>query len=187
MAAMSKQELRAYLRSLHRGQAARDAESEKLCRHILESEWFRHARVIGGYMALPREADVTPVLAEAIRQGKTLALPLCGDAPQMTLRRVASLEELAVGAYGILEPAAKLDVIPVRDVDLLLVPLEGIDRNGFRLGKGGGYYDCLLAENPVRTIGCALSWQWTEDVPHDPWDIPLTACADHAGIHHFDR
>lgn len=187
MAAMNKRELRAYLRSLHMGKAERDAQSAKLCRHILESDAFRQAKVIGGYMALPREADVTLVLTEALRQGKTLALPLCGNLPHMTLRRVGSLDELVAGAYGILEPGAQASVIPIQDVDLLLVPLEGIDLMGFRLGKGGGYYDCLLTQANVRTIGCALSWQWVERVPHDSWDIPLAACADHSGIRYFVR
>lgn len=187
MAAMNKRKLRAHLRSLHMGRDERDAQSERLCRHILQSSAFRDSRVLGGYMALPREADVTPVLKEALRQGKTVALPLCGDAPHMTLRLVSSMDDLIVGAYGILEPASNAPVISAQDVDLLLVPLEGIDAKGFRLGKGGGYYDRLLAQNDVLTIGCALTWQWAEWIPHDPWDVPLTACADQDGITFFER
>ena len=187
MAVMNKRELRVYLRSLHMGSAERDSQSERLCRHVIGSAAFRQAQVIGGYMALPREADVTPVLTEALRQGKTLALPLCGEAPHMTLRLVRSMDDLTPGAYGILEPGTQTPVIPVRDVDLLLVPLEGIDPNGFRLGKGGGYYDCLLAMGRITAIGCALTWQWTDCIPHDPWDVPLTACADSKGITFFNR
>ncbi len=187
MTAMNKKELRQYLRMQHQGQAERARQSLLLCRSILESEMYRSARVIGGYMPLRREADITPVLEDALLQGKTLALPLCGDAPYMTLRRVCSLDELVPGAYGILEPRADAPEIPVQELDLLLVPLEGIDRKGFRLGKGGGYYDCLLSAARVPTLGCALSWQWTEAVPHEAWDIPLKACADCRGIHRFDN
>lgn len=187
MTAMNKKALRQYLRTQHQGLAERDRQSLLLCRCIVESEMYRAARVIGGYMPLPREADITPVLQDALRQGKTLALPLCGDAPHMTLRCVRSLDELVPGAYGILEPRADAPMIPVQEIDLLLVPLEGIDRQGFRLGKGGGYYDCLLAAAEIPTLGCALTWQWMEAVPHEAWDVPMKACADCRSIHDFDN
>lgn len=187
MTAMNKREMRAYLHSLHEGQAVRDEQSAALCRHILLSDAYREARVIGEYMPMPREADITPVLEDALRRGKTVALPLCGDAPHMTLNRIASLDELVPGKYGILEPAHEAPMIPVRNVELLLIPLEGIDQAGFRLGKGGGYYDSLLAEADITAIGCALSWQWVDKVPRDSWDKPLSACADMYGIHWFKR
>ena len=186
MIAMNKKELRRYLRGQYPGADELERQSDLLCRNILKSGMYQSARVIGGYMPLPREADITPVLLDALRQGKTLALPLCGDAPHMTLRRVGSLDELVKGAYGILAPHQDAPVIPVQELDLLLVPLEGIDRQGFRLGKGGGYYVCLLSAARVPTLGCALSWQWTEAVPHEEWDVRLNACADCNGIHHFD-
>lgn len=180
-----KAALRRLLRSLHEGPEARARESEALCGHILNSAWYRDAQVVGGYMPLPREADVTAVLRDVLSSGRTLALPLCGMAPQMTLRRVTSLEELVPGAYGIPEPGEESEIIPVDALDLLLVPLEGIDPSGMRLGKGGGYYDCLLAGRSVRTMGCALSWQRAAHIPAQEWDRPLTACADRDGIHIF--
>lgn len=186
MTAMNKREWRALLRSRHEGADARDAQSALLCQHILNSDEYKAAHVIGGYMPLPREADVLPVLRDALAQGKTLALPLCGQPPRMTLRRVNTLETLIPGAYGILEPRSDTEMIPVEQVDLLLVPLEGIDQDGYRLGKGGGYYDCLLAGAKIKTIGCALTWQWADHLPQDRWDQPLYACADKVGLHYFE-
>lgn len=185
MTAMNKRQLRAQLRLCHEGREARDLQSTEICRHILNYPEYMDARIVGGYMPLPHEADITPVLLDALEKGKTLALPLCGEAPHMTLRAVSSMEELVPGAYGIPEPKADAPVIPVEEVDLLLVPLEGIDRAGFRLGKGGGYYDCLLSGAEVLTVGCAMSWQWMEQLPRESWDKPLSACADMVGIHFF--
>lgn len=180
---------KALLRRLTRSQALdsekRAQESAAICRHILESAWYREARVIGGYMPMQREADVLPVLQDALASGRTVALPLCGEAPHMTLRRVSSLEELRTGAYGIAEPGEDTQIIPVEEIGLLLTPLEGIDPKGMRLGKGGGYYDCLLAGRNVRTMGCVLSWQKVDCVPAQPWDQPLAACADRNGIRYF--
>ena len=103
----------------------------------------------------------------------------------MTLRRVRSLEELVPGAYGIPEPGGDTEIIPLSAVSLLIVPLEGIDRRGMRLGKGGGYYDRLLEGSQVMTLGAVMSWQWEEKVPAMPWDRPLRAAADCRGIHLF--
>lgn len=177
--------LRQQLRSLYAGKAERDRQSEKLCGHIQQSALYRQAKVIGGYMPLPREADITPVLTDALETGKTLALPLCGEAPHMSLRRIHALSDLVPGRYGLLEPGEETEIIPVDALDLLLVPLEGIDPSGMRLGKGGGYYDRLLAEKEIPTLGCALGWQWTAHVPAQPWDRALSACADEDGIHIF--
>lgn len=187
MTAMNKRQLRSHLRSLHEGRALRDMQSAEICRHIMNFPAYQNARIVGGYVPLSHEADITPVLLDALETGKTLALPLCGEAPHMTLRAVPSMGALVPGAYGILEPCADAPVIPVKEVDLLLVPLEGIDREGFRLGKGGGYYDCLLAGADVMTVGCALSWQRLTHLPREPWDKPLSACADMDGIHVFER
>ena len=184
---MNKRELRQFLRAQHRGEDVRNLESTLLCEHILACSVFQSAQVVGGYMPLTREADVMPVITAALRQGKTLFLPLCDRAPHMTMHVVSSLEELRVGSYGILEPAADAPILPPEKIDLLLVPLEGIDHEGFRLGKGGGYYDRLLSLADIPTIGCALSWQWTEHVPREPWDKPLCACADYTGIRWFNR
>lgn len=187
MTAMNKPQLRAYLRSLHEGREARDVQSEALCRHILNSAAYQEARIVGGYMPMLREANIMPVLTDVLKAGKILALPLCDEPPVMTLRMVASLNDLAPGAYGIIEPRRDAPVIPAQEVDFLLVPLEGVDQDGFRLGKGGGYYDRLLANGDVTAIGCALSWQWVKTIPREPWDKPLSACADANGLHVFKR
>ena len=156
-----------------------------ICRHILLHPWYASAQVVGGYVPLKWEADVTEVLRHVIASGRTLALPLCGAKGAMTLRRVRSLEELIPGAYGIPEPMEDSEIIDAADVSLLLTPLEGIDLTGMRLGKGGGYYDRLLAGKSVRTMGCALSWQWTGRVPQERWDRPLCACCDPQGVQIF--
>ncbi len=187
MTATVKKQLRSALRALHRGKEIRDAQSAEICRHILSSDAYKNAHVIGGYMSLPWEADILPVLEDALAQGKTLAMPLCGPAPHMTLRRVAAISDLRPGAYGIPEPSVHAPIIPADAVELLLVPLEGIDRQGFRLGKGGGYYDALLTGRQVQTIGCALSWQWVDALPREQWDQPLKACADENGLHYFTK
>lgn len=182
---MTKGELRRALRAASPGGEARDRESLLLCAHVTDWEPYRRARVVGGYMPLPWEADITPLLLDALREGKTLALPRCLEGGGLCFHRVNGLDGLRRGAYGLPEPGEDAPVVGAGEIELLLVPLEGISASGVRLGKGGGYYDRLLAACPALTLGAALSWQWTEDIPRDPWDRPLYACACAEGIRIF--
>ena len=134
MGTMNKRELRFLLRSKHQGPVARDRESAAICAHVLKSEMYQSAMVIGAYMPLHREADIGLVLADVLKQRKTLVLPRCEKPPVMTMRKVASLQELCSGSYGVWEPPRTSEVIPPEQIDLLLVPMEGIDKDGWRLG-----------------------------------------------------
>ena len=185
MTSMNKLELRRYLRALHEGPQERARQSLLLCAHVISSPEYKNARILGAYMPMAHEADVTPVILDALRHGKQVALPRCWKAPHMDFHLIQTMDDLVVGTYGILEPAASAPILPASCLDLLLVPLEGIDNEGFRLGKGGGYYDCLLAGSKLRTMGCAMSWQQVSRLPRDQWDQPLQACADQFRIKHF--
>ncbi len=182
MTLMTKREMRILLRNRRANDEVQREQSGMICCHILNSEAYRQAKVIEGYVPLKHEADITPVMKHALQSGKTLVLPRCRKKPQMTLHRITSLEELKSGAYGIPEPPDDAPMLPVDDVDLVLVPLEGIDQKGYRLGKGGGYYDWLLGGRHIPTMGCALRWQMVDELPKDAWDIPLKMCATPDGI-----
>ena len=187
MTAVNKEELRQFIRQNGGNSQERNAQSLQICRNILQSDLYQTSKVIVGYMPLPREADIVPVLEAALKTGKKVALPLCGKAPFMSLRYVSSLGDLTRGAYGIPEPSIDAPVCDEAAADLVLVPLEGIDRNGCRLGKGKGYYDCLLKKTPAFTLGCALTWQIVDNVPTSPWDVPVKARVDMNGIYRYNN
>ncbi len=182
-----KQALRRAIRQAFPGKASRDDQSIALCRHVMAWEPYRRAEVIAGYMPMGHEADVTALLLDALASGKVLALPRCDAPGRMTFRRVNSLEELIPGAYGLPEPTPDAPAVPPADIDLMLVPLEAISRKGQRLGKGGGYYDRVLARWQGLSLGVALAHQWVEDMPCCRWDMPIRACADAEGINLFDK
>lgn len=187
MRASNKTEVRRSVRAAFPGQVRRAEESAALCQHVIHWRDYQLARVIGGYMPLAWEADITPLLMDVLASGRMLTLPRIESDGMMTFRRVCSMTELVPGALGILEPSAAAEKIPVSLIDLLLVPLEAIDSCGKRLGKGGGYYDRLLVGTPPVTLGMVLSWQWVEDVPCERWDKPLSAAADCHGIRLFNH
>jgi len=177
-----KKSIRKAVRQAFPGREERDRQSAALCAQVLAWERYRQARVIGGYMPMAHEADVTPILLDALAAGKKLVLPRCGRPPEMSFHRVSDLAELTCGAYGLLEPPREAENVPPEEIDLLITPLEAIDRRGMRLGKGGGYYDCLLAERSIFTLGMALDHQWAQTLPAESWDRPLRAAAGTDGI-----
>lgn len=187
MSETEKRALRAAVRARFPGPGPRDRESLLICAHVLSWPVYHRARTVAGYMPLPWEADAMPILTDALASGKTLLLPRVEGERLMTLRRVDSLDRLAANRWGLLEPPEDAPVAPAGAAELLLAPLEAVDRQGARLGKGGGYYDALLEQRTGLTLGLALSWQRVERVPREPWDKPLDAVADTDGITIFER
>ena len=112
-------------------------------------------------------------LAEALMaEGKTVCLPRAVDRMgTMEFRGWAPGEALEDGPFGTRNPAPEA---PLCHPDAIIAPLLAFDGRLMRLGQGGGYYDRAFAryEHALR-IGLAWSVQQVEEVPADPWDMPL--------------
>ncbi|MBI1840317.1 MAG: 5-formyltetrahydrofolate cyclo-ligase [Verrucomicrobia bacterium] len=153
--------------------------SHALCERILRSGIWSSARVILAFSPLPREPDIRPLLAAALREGKTLGLPrLASDAEVYAPARVRSLEgDLAPGAHGILEPRPECEPMPTNPLDLVLVPGVGFDLGLGRLGRGLGHYDRMLAGATGIRCGVAFDWQVAASVPLEPHDVRMHCLA----------
>lgn len=178
-----KAALRKTIRSRFPGDEARNAESMALCAQLMGSDVYQKAACVAAYMPMRREIDVTPILRDVLQTGKRLLLPRVTGDGVMTFREITDLDQLVKGSFGLLEPAEDAPAVPLSEADLLLVPIEGIDRNGYRLGKGGGYYDRALPDYGHIAAAIVASWQWTDDVPHEAWDVRLTLAVDQYGLH----
>jgi len=118
---------------------------------------------------------VLPVLSVLAERGQVTALPVVVNrkAP-LVFRRWAPGDVLEDGLYGTRHPPASAD--EVRPV-CLLVPLLAFDRQGARLGYGGGFYDrtlaALRAAGPVVAVGVAYAGQEVDALPAEPHDERL--------------
>ena len=81
--------------------------------------------------------------------------------------------------------------IRVHGLSLLLVPVVGIDREGYRLGQAGGYYDATLSAMKHRlqakTIGVGFACQLVDRLPHEAHDVPLDSFVSERGALAFRR
>ena len=95
--------------------------------------------------------------------------------------RAPEWEALAPGAFGILEPTTAPEAL--RASDVVFVPGVAFDRNGGRLGRGGGHYDRAFppgAEAPW-LVGVGYSFQWVAEIPRDSRDRCVDAIVTEHG------
>jgi len=90
---------------------------------------------------------------------------------------------MRLGAFGILEPRHDLPIMDLQNIDLILIPAIACDRQGYRLGYGGGFYDRWLPNSTGHKIGIIFEQFYLDEIPSDIWDIPLEAIATESMIY----
>ena len=156
--------------------------SERLASYLCKKSVFINAQKIGFYIANDGEIDPAELMTSAKNLNKQCFLPIVGPNKTNNLYfgPFDANTKLKPNRYGILEPS--LDegkTVFARSLDVLFMPLVGFDRQGNRIGMGGGYYDRALAfmkeqENPSLTlVGLAHSIQEVSQISSQSWDIPL--------------
>jgi 5-formyltetrahydrofolate cyclo-ligase len=145
--------------------------------------------VVSFYMPIGSELDPRPLFRALAERGATGVLPViekCGE--PLVFRAYRDGDELEEKRWGIREPLASQ---PVRDPDILLLPMLAFDDAGWRLGYGGGFYDrtlqALRANKTVVAIGLAYDEQRLENVVHADYDEPLDCVLTPSALKRFQR
>jgi len=120
---------------------------------------FRAARSFLLYAPMPDEVDITPLIDGLLAAGRCVFLPVCrpGRAEFDAVSIRSRAEDLVPGRFGIMAPRPGLVPADSGDVDFTLVPGLAFDRRGYRVGRGGGYYDRFLAKLGDRSVRVALA------------------------------
>jgi 5-formyltetrahydrofolate cyclo-ligase len=171
---------KAFVRNL--SDADRTLLERRLAEHL--TSLCAGAKVVGGYSPLGSEISPRLAMEEARAVGAIVAFPAFSN-PAKPFRFLAG-DPSAGGMFGILQPKA---TAPPVEPDLILVPLIAVDGRGTRLGRGKGHYDRVLA--PLRRKGARLigvGWplqRLSEEIPRDPWDVPMDAFVSPEGLEWF--
>ena len=128
------------------------------------------------YLSMKSEVETFGLLDILLHQEKIVCAPVV-DTRQLALtpRQIRNPKiELVRHPYGLLEPNATCPILPISQLQLIVVPGIAFDANGYRLGYGKGFYDRFLAKCPdaVR-VGLAYQMQIVEDTSPQTWDIPV--------------
>lgn len=171
---MDKKELRQMVRQKKRAMTDEEIQmkSDLLEEKFLNSEAYRNAKAIYGYLPYNQEVRTVSMLQRALDDGKRVAVPkVYGD--EMRFIWMTDLSQVAKGYAGIPEPVADA---PVADDSHALVLMPGLafDREGHRIGYGGGFYDKFLTEEPEHpTLALCYDFQVFQEVKTEEFDIPV--------------
>ena len=185
-----RKNFRSYRRSINQKQRA-DFE----CKIINEIEAFHSKKawkIIASYSAQDGEPNIAAWHASAIEQGSLILLPRVKGDRKMTFHTYQRESELEFGKYDIAEPRANSEVIAKEKIDCFLMPLVSYDKQGNRLGMGGGYYDTYLSDYKQTKrpflLGIAFSNQFSsERLPTVKTDIKLDGVVNEKGFFCFNH
>lgn len=149
------------------------------CARLIRSVAFARASRVMLYMPMRSEVDVISVALEAFRLGKSVCVPrVDGSRKTMNAVEITSFDDESMDSDSLGVRAPKVgQEIPHEEIDLVIVPGVAFDMHGFRLGRGGGYYDRYLARfsRNTATIGVCFDIQFVEEIPTEPTDIAVHA------------
>ena len=179
--------LRAELRARLRERRAALAPAERIAAAqalptILERiPEFLTDRRTAGYWAVAGELPLLALMPGLRERGQAWHLPLLGEDGTLRFAAWQPGAPIEPNRYGIPEPRDGRDhALRADELDVVLVPLLGFDRNGHRLGFGGGWYDRSFAFLRGREgigrpllVGVGYAMQEVERIPVEPWDVPL--------------
>ena len=161
----------------------------------LLKRYIKKGRKIGVYWPMGSELRLDGFVRVAQKRGAKLYLPYI----EPRSRRMwftpypadGVKQERKRGRAKLHVPQFAGHKIRVHGLSILLVPIVGIDREGYRLGQAGGYYDATLSAMKHRlqakTIGVGFACQLVDRLPHEAHDVPLDGFVSERGALAFRR
>ena len=153
---------------------------------------FKAGNRVALYLPFDRETDTTALVRAARRRGVRLFVPVIVDRRRRRIRFYPLAAGTKRGVFGIAVPASLTRPVPARWLDLIVIPLVGVDTHGRRLGMGGGFYDRALQFRRHRRewsgphlVGLAFDCQRTSSSFAEAWDISLDSLATETGLQHY--
>lgn len=171
---MDKKMLRASIRDQKRAMSTEQIDylSSLLAQKFFETEQYKNARTIYGYLPYNQEVRTVPILERALKDGKTVAVPKVID-DRMIFVVMDDLAKVEKGYAGIPEPVENGPEAADHHA-LVLMPGLAFDPQGHRIGYGGGFYDRFLEQEPNHpTVALCYEFQVFPSLDTEAHDIPV--------------
>ncbi len=136
---------------------------------------YRNAGLVHTYVSSkPNEVDTVMLIARSFARGKRIAIPVITDKKERKLdtSELMNLGDLTEGPFEIKEPKV-FSPVPREEVDIFIVPVIAVDRNGNRIGWGFGYYDGLLRAQQKPIVALAYKFQIVDAIEPSETDIKV--------------
>ena len=186
-----KKSLRKKMRSLREAmsKSESDTASHKIVTRLINSSDYKEANTIMAYASMPEEIQLKELFDDVFKNDKALAIPLIIGRGTMKPVYLPSMESLEVGDFGILTVRQDCrKFVDFSDIDCIIVPGAAFDRQGNRLGLGGGYYDRFLQRVPLaKRIALTFDYQLLDYIPFESHDVKVDVIITESETLLFDR
>lgn len=172
---MTKRELRKKYLSARDSMTAdeRTKKSAFITDRILSSDSYKTAELILCYVSVGSEIDTYTLIESALVDGKRVAVPFCVG-KEMRFKEIKSLNNLVEGRFNIPTADDSCPLIEDFKNSLCIVPALSVDKNGNRLGYGGGFYDRFLSiYRDVKCIAVCFDENVSDKLPAEEFDIRI--------------
>ena len=171
---MDKTALRKEIREKKRAMTPEQIEkaSYALAQQFFATSYYREAKTLYGYLPYNQEVRTEPILLQALKDGKKVAVPkVYGDT--MRFIYLEDLNGIEKGYAGIPEPVAD-EPVAADETALVLMPGLAFDKEGHRIGYGGGFYDKFLSAAPDHpTVARSYDFQMLPNLETEEFDVPV--------------
>jgi 5-formyltetrahydrofolate cyclo-ligase len=116
----------------------RAAADRAICETLLDLPEYRRAIMIFCYIGVGSEVDTLPFIRRAFADGKRVCAPALTRGNGMEAREITGAGDLAPARFGLLEPKRVCPGVSADEISFIVVPCLCCDRNGHRIGYGGG-------------------------------------------------
>ena len=145
---------------------------------LLNLDCIKNAKNIMLYLDFNNEVSTDSLIKKLLDLGKIVSSPITlKEERKLIPSQITDLKNgIQYGAYNIREPKPECSpAINIKDLDVVIVPAVAYDKNCYRLGYGGGFYDRFLENlrKDAVTIGIAFDLQIFDEVPKEPHDAQL--------------
>ena len=156
-------------------------------------------KTVLAYCSVGNEPSTLALIDSLLKSGRKVCLPLCTDLDEeghrtgafdaMEARVITSFDDLTAGAYGIPEPKADTELVPPEEIDIIILPCVGCDRQCRRIGHGAGYYDKYLTTVRKDCFTMALCYEeaLADELPAEEHDVPVDAVVTEKTVYRWRK
>ena len=156
-------------------------------------------KTVLAYCSVGNEPSTLALIDSLLKSGRKVCLPLCTDLDEeghrtgafdaMEARVITSFDDLTAGAYGIPEPKADTELVPAEEIDIVILPCVGCDRQCRRIGHGAGYYDKYLTTVRKDCFTMALFYEeaLADELPAEEHDVPVDAVVTEKTVYRWRK
>ena len=171
-----------YRQSILKTRNALDSsEVKRLSKTILKNAYselaLEEVGTLGSYFAVKNEVNLENLNHQRSQKNLLTTFPKIEPDHVMNLIAPKNLKQLSKNKYDIFEPSDGFKIDPINH-EMMIIPTLGVDKNGYRIGYGGGYYDRFLEPvlqniNRPMLIGLIYDFQFIDDSINEVHDIKL--------------